>query len=57
MVVNILKYRSINLIMFNCCACSELLDTIKIVIQNSMRLIKNVEFGSWVDIEIECDLH
>ena len=48
MVAIIFKYKSVNLIMLYYCTHSKLLSTIGIVIQNSIELIKNVEFGSWV---------
>jgi len=43
------KYRSINLIIFYYYIYSEWLDTIDIIIQNSMRLIRNTEFDPQVD--------
>ena len=46
MVVNILKYEIINLIIFYYYTYSELLDTVSVVAQNSIKLMKNVEFGS-----------
>ena len=49
MVAIIFKYKSVNLIILHYYAHSTLLSTIRVVIQNSIELIKNVEFGSWVD--------
>jgi len=48
-MTNVLKYESINLIIFYCYIYSELLDTIGVVIQNSMRLMRNTEFCPWID--------
>jgi len=49
MVADILKYRSISLIIFYYYAYSGLLATVGVVIQNSMGLMRNAEFGSWMD--------
>jgi len=49
MVANILKYKSINLIMLYYCVYSRLSDIVEIAIQNSMWLIRNTGFGSQVD--------
>ena len=49
MVANILKYRSDNPIIFYYYTYSKLLGTIEVVIQNSMRLMRNAEFSSWID--------
>ena len=46
MVAIILKYKSDYLIILYHCAYSKLLDTIGVIIWNSMRLIKNAGFGS-----------
>ena len=45
MMANILKYEIINLIMFYYYIYSELLGTVRVVAQNSIELMKNVEFG------------
>jgi len=49
MVANVLKYESIDLIILYCCVYSGLLDTMGIVVWNSMRLMKNIGFGSQID--------
>jgi len=49
MVANIIKYGSINLIIFYCYIYFGLLDTVGIVIQNSMRLVRNTRFGCQID--------
>ena len=49
MVANVLKYRSVNLIIFYCCVYSMLSNTTEVVIQNSMRLMRNIGFGPQVD--------
>jgi len=46
MVANILEYKSVNLILY---CCSGLLDTIRVVIWNFIRLMRNIWFGLWVD--------
>jgi len=48
-VANILKYGSISLIIFYCCIYFGLLDITEVGIKNSIRLIRNVGFGSCVD--------
>ena len=53
MVANILKYGSINLIIFYCYIYSGLLDTVGIVIQNSIRLMRNTRFGPQIDRWLE----
>ena len=49
MVSNILKYESDNLIIFYYCIYSGLLDTLGVIVWNSMGLIRNVEFSPWID--------
>ena len=49
MVTIILKYGSVNLIILYYYIYSRLLDIAEVVIQNSIELIKNAEFGSWID--------
>jgi len=49
MVANILKYRSDNLIILYHYAYSGLLGTVGVIIQNSMGLMKHVEFGPQID--------
>jgi len=49
MVANILKYGSDNLITFYYYIYSRLLNTVEVVIWNSIGLIRNTEFGSWID--------
>jgi len=53
MVANVFKYRSDNLIILNCCVYFGLLDTIGVVIQKSMKLMRNTDFGSWIDRWLE----
>ena len=45
MMANILKYEIINQIIFYYYIYSELLGTVRVVAQNSIELMKNVEFG------------
>jgi len=45
MVVNVLKYRSNNLITHYHCTYSRLLDIVRVVIWNSMGLMRSTEFG------------
>jgi len=45
MVVNVLKYRSNNLITLYHCTYSRLLDIVRVVIWNSMGLMRSTEFG------------
>jgi len=45
MVADILKYGSTDLIILYCYTYSRLLGTMKIVVQNSIRLIRAVEFS------------
>ena len=56
MMINVLKYGSINLIIFYYYTYSGLLSTMEIIVQNSIRLMRNTEFGPWVNwmIRIEC---
>jgi len=49
MVANILKYGSDNLIIFYYYTYSELSDTARIIVQNSIKLISYVEFGPYID--------
>jgi len=49
MVAIFLKYKSINLIIFYYCIYSGLLGTIDIVVQNSIGVMRNKEFGSQVN--------
>jgi len=49
MVANVLKYGSISLIILYHCIYSRLFNTIRIVIQNSMELMRNAGFGSQID--------
>jgi len=49
MVADILKYGSINLIIFYCYVYSRLLAIVGVVIQNSMGLMRNVKLDSWMD--------
>ena len=46
MVANILKYTSINLIIFYYCIYSRLSDIMEVVIWNSIELMKNAGFDS-----------
>ena len=46
MVANVFNYRSDNLIILYCCIYFGLLDTIGVVIQKSMKLMRNTDFGS-----------
>ena len=45
MVANILKYGSADLIILYCYTYSKLLGTMKIVVQNFIRLIRAIEFS------------
>jgi len=45
MVANVLKYGSINLIILYYCVYSRLLDIVGVIIQNFMRLMRNIRFG------------
>ena len=49
MVAIILKYKSDYLIILYYCTYPRLLNTIGIVIWNSMRLIKDAGFGPWIN--------
>jgi len=49
MVADILKYGSINLIIFYCYVYSRLLAIVGVVIQNSMGLMRNVKLDFWMD--------
>ena len=49
MIANVLKYGSVNLIILYYYTYSRLLDTIDVVIQNSIKLIRNIKFGSLVN--------
>jgi len=49
MIANILKYGSIDSIILYYCTYSGLSDTVDVVIQNSMRLIRNTDFGPLVN--------
>ena len=49
MIANVLKYRSDNLIILYCCTYSGLSDTTKVVVWNSIELMRNVGFGSQID--------
>ena len=49
MVANILKYGSVSLIILYYCAYSRLLNTIRVVIQNFMELMRNAGFGPQSD--------
>ena len=57
MVANILKYGSDNLIIFYYCTYSELSGTARIIVQNSIKLIRYVEFGPYIDRWLECNLY
>jgi len=49
MVANILKYRSNNLIILYYCIYSRLLGTTKVVVWNSIELMRNAGFGPQID--------
>ena len=49
MMAIFLKYKSINLIIFYYCTYSVLLGTIGVVVQNSIEVIRNKEFGPQVN--------
>ena len=49
MVANILKYGNVNLIILYYYVYSVLLDTVEVIFWNSIGLMKNVGFGSWID--------
>jgi len=49
MMAIFLKYKSINLIIFYYCTYSVLLGTIRVVVQNSIEVIRNKEFGPQVN--------
>jgi len=49
MVDNVLKYGSNNLVILYCCVYSGLLNTMGVVIQNSIRLMRNAGSSLWVD--------
>jgi len=53
MVDNVLKYRSSNLIILYHYTCSGLSGIIRVVIQNSMELIRNTGSGPQVDRWLE----
>ena len=46
MVANVLKYKSINLIILYYCVYFRSLDIVGVIIQNFMRLMRNIRFGS-----------
>ena len=48
-VAIILKYKKYILIIFYCYIYSELLNTTEIIVQNSVRSMRNEEFGSQID--------
>ena len=48
-IANVLKYESINLIIFYYYTYSGLLGTIGIIVQNSIRFMRNTEFCPWID--------
>ena len=49
MVASVLKYGSDNLIILYCCTYSGLLGTMGVVVQKSMRLMRNTGFGLQID--------
>ena len=49
MVDYVLKYGTGNLIVIYYCACSELLGTVEDVVQNFIKLMRNIESSSQVD--------
>ena len=49
----VLKYKSDDLIIFHHCTYSGLSIIMKIVIQNSMRLIRSAGFDSWINRWLE----
>ena len=52
-MANIIKYRSINLIIFYYHVYFGLLGTIEVVIQNFIELMRNTVFDSWIDVWLE----
>jgi len=45
-VAKILKYKSVNLIILYYCVYSELLGTLRVAVQNFIKLMRNTGFGS-----------
>jgi len=50
MTANILKYRSVDLMILYCCVYFGLLSIIEVVVWNSIELIRTTEFSSQVDL-------
>ena len=48
-IANVLKYKSVDLIIFYCCTYSKLSGIMKVVIWNSIKLMRNTRFGSQID--------